>query len=220
MVTSALVRLILAWRESRRKCETVLNNIVLENSLCAIQRPFRIHPNVEFRNSERIAIARNCTIKKGVIVDGRSASKELGVSLGPDTYIKEYCYFDAYWGQISTEGCVAIGQFCMMAGQGGLKIGKYVMIGGHCYILTSNHITDNLDLPYMMQGDRRASVVIEDNVWIGGGSIVLGGVTIGKNSVVGAGSIVTKDIPPNSMYVDRNPSLIKGAMLHLARNAP
>ena len=91
-----------------------------------------------------------------------------------------------------------------------------MMIGGHCYILTSNHVTESLELPYMLQGDRCDGVVIEDNVWIGGGSIILAGVRIGKNSVVGAGSIVSQDIPPNSMYVDRNPKLMEGVMLRVA----
>ncbi|GMA34499.1 hypothetical protein GCM10025876_07030 [Demequina litorisediminis] len=50
-------------------------------------------------------------------------------------------------------------------------------------------------------------IVIEDNVWLGGGVIVCPGVTIGKDSVVGAGSVVTKDIPPGVVAVG-NPARV------------
>ena len=48
-------------------------------------------------------------------------------------------------------------------------------------------------------------IEIESNVWIGGGCILLPGVTIGKNSVIGAGSVVTRPIPPNCVAVGKNP---------------
>ena len=219
MGTSWLANLILLWRKWHKKYAVFLNDIIISYSLCSIQHPFKIHPTAEFRNPKGISIANNCIIKRGVILDGRSSSLESGpgIVFGPETYIKENCYIDSYGGFVHIDGHVAIGQFCMLAGQGGVKIGKYVMLGGHCYILTSNHITESFDVPYMLQGDRCEGVVIQDNVWIGGGSIILAGVKIGRNSVVGAGSIVTKDIPANSMYVDRNPNLLKEVMLKICR---
>ncbi|HSR20175.1 MAG TPA: DapH/DapD/GlmU-related protein [Anaerolineales bacterium] len=52
-------------------------------------------------------------------------------------------------------------------------------------------------------------IVIEDNVWIGGGAIVLPGVTIGKNAVVGAGSVVTWDVRPNAVVAGNPAGLIR-----------
>ena len=52
-------------------------------------------------------------------------------------------------------------------------------------------------------------IVIEDNVWIGGGAIVLPGVTIGKNAVVGAGSVVTRDVRPNTVVAGNPAGLIR-----------
>lgn len=192
---------------------------LVRETLARVDAPFAIDPTVEFRTPNRIEMRAGCKIKKGTIVDGRTRLGECGVLLGPDTYIKEYCYIDAYGGRIETAGCCAIGQFTMLAGQGGLAIGKYVMLGGHCYVLTSNHVTESLEVPYILQGDRLASVTIEDNVWIGGGSIVLPGVRIGNNSVIGAGSIVARDVPPDSIYVDRNPKLLDGVLQRLRRRA-
>jgi acetyltransferase-like isoleucine patch superfamily enzyme len=52
-------------------------------------------------------------------------------------------------------------------------------------------------------------VVLEDNVWIGDSAIICKGVTIGKNSIVGAGSVVTKDVPPNSIFAGNPAKLVK-----------
>lgn len=219
MVSFLIAKLLILGKKWREKISIFLNNIIISNSLNSIQQPFKIHVTTEFRNPNNISIAKNCIIKKGTILDGRSNSseKDLGIVLGPETYIKENCYLDAYGGFIEMAGYSAIGQFCMIAGQGGIIMGKYVMLGGHCYVLSSNHISESLELPYMLQGDRYGTVIIEDNVWVGGGSIILAGVNIGRNSVIGAGSIVTKNIPKNSIFVDRNPILFKDAMLKICK---
>jgi acetyltransferase-like isoleucine patch superfamily enzyme len=61
--------------------------------------------------------------------------------------------------------------------------------------------------------DTAASVIIEDNVWIGGGSIILPGVTIGSGAVIGAGSIVIKSVPPFSVAVGNPARVIKARIL-------
>ncbi len=80
-----------------------------------------------------------------------------------------------------------------------VTIGNNVFIAPNCCISTANH---PLDYEQRNKGIEYAvPITIEDNVWIGAGVIVLSGVTIGKNSVIGAGSVVTKDIPPNVIAV-------------------
>jgi maltose O-acetyltransferase len=80
---------------------------------------------------------------------------------------------------------------------GPLAVGRDVMMGPRCILLASSHAFASVDLPMNAQGfaeDR--PIVIEDDVWVGAGAIVLPGVRIGTGSVVGAGSVVTKDVPP------------------------
>ena len=76
-------------------------------------------------------------------------------------------------------------------------IGKKVMLGPAVTIATVGHPINPNYREYMYAD----AVTIEDNCWIGAGSIICPGVTIGENSVIGAGSIVTKDIPANSVAV-------------------
>jgi len=67
--------------------------------------------------------------------------------------------------------------------------------------LAVNHVFDELEGPIMEQGITAQGIVIEDDVWLGSGVIVLDGVRIGKGSVVGAGSVVTEDLAPFSIAV-------------------
>ena len=99
---------------------------------------------------------------------------------------------------------VFINQNCTMYDLGGIDIGDDVMIGPNVSIITSGHPLE--------PSQRRAFVVakpivIERNVWIAAGATIIGGVTIGENSAVAAGSVVTHDVPPNSL-VGGNPARV------------
>ena len=88
-----------------------------------------------------------------------------------------------------------------MRGQGGIRIGDGVYTGPMVQILAVNHIYDNPNIPIREQGITAQGIVIEDDVWIGASAVILDGVTIGRGSVIGAGAVVTQDIPPYSLAV-------------------
>ncbi|HEX6567183.1 MAG TPA: sugar O-acetyltransferase [Chthoniobacterales bacterium] len=90
---------------------------------------------------------------------------------------------------------VFINQCCTIYDMGGVDIGDLVMIGPNVNIITAGHPVE--------PSKRRAyieakPIVIEKNVWIATAVTILGGVTVGENSVIGAGAVVTKDVPANS----------------------
>lgn len=80
-----------------------------------------------------------------------------------------------------------------------IYIGDHVMIGPNVTLTAAGHPIDPELRKKVFQFN--FPIRIEENVWLGAGVIVLPGVTIGKNSVIGAGSVVTKDIPPNVVAV-------------------
>lgn len=91
---------------------------------------------------------------------------------------------------------------------GEVSIGNNVMMGPECIIYTSNHAFSRTDIPMCQQGsDPQRPVTIGNDVWIGGRVIILPGVTINDGVVIGAGAVVTKDVPPYAI-VGGNPAKI------------
>jgi len=90
-----------------------------------------------------------------------------------------------------------IGVDCFIRGP--LKIGVNVMMGPQVQIITTNHRIERTDIPILKQGNIVKPVRIGNDVWIGTRVIILPGVDIGDGSVIGAGSVVTKNIEPYSI---------------------
>ena len=93
---------------------------------------------------------------------------------------------------------------------GPVTLGRYVMMGPEVLIHTQNHRHDRIDIPMCQQGwEETKPVIVEDDVWLCERAIILPGVTIGKGSIVGAGAVVSKDVPPFSVVVGNPASVIK-----------
>ncbi len=90
---------------------------------------------------------------------------------------------------------VDVAKGVLITTDGGVDIGDRVLIGYNTMILSSNHHIPAVEQKIFESGHQKKPVFIESDVWIGGGSVVLPGVTIGTGAVVAAGSIITKDIP-------------------------
>lgn len=90
-----------------------------------------------------------------------------------------------------------------------LTIGNNVMMSPDVVILTWDHIHSDITIPMNKQGGISSKVVIGDDVWIGIRSIVLPGVKIGRSSIIGAGAVVTHDVPPFTIVGGVPAKLIK-----------
>lgn len=143
------------------------------------------------------------TIQKEAILS------KLFAQIGNNVKIDVPFYCD-YGQHISIGNNVIININCIFVDCNKITIGNNVLIASNVQIYTATHpvnvnerLLDNwsYDNPHAFFNTYALPVTIEDNVWIGGGVIILPGVTIGKNSVIGAGSIVNKSIPPNSLAV-------------------
>ncbi|WP_260258615.1 sugar O-acetyltransferase [Vibrio intestinalis] len=123
---------------------------------------------------------------------------EIFASTGKDCYVEPP--LRANWGRHTSVGDYFYANFNLtLVDDTYITIGNYVMIGPNVTLSTAGH-------PIDPETRKRAAqfnipITIRDNVWIGANVVVLPGVTIGENSVIGAGSIVTKDIPANVVAV-------------------
>ena len=124
-----------------------------------------------------------CIFEKGSIISPRGGS----ISLGNSVFIGPYCLIQSFRGSR-------------------IEIGNNTMIAAGTKIIASNHDIRDLNTYSEEIGK---GITIENNVWIGANAIVLDGVKIGEYSVVGAGAVVTKDVPSYSMVAGVPAKIIK-----------
>ena len=120
------------------------------------------------------------------------------LTIGQHTLLEPRC-----WITIAEEGRVQIGAGCflnlhtMVAAQDEVTIGDHTMFANHCFISDSSHRYDDRTMPVTWQGfTSKGPTRIGSNCWFGVGCVVTSGVTIGDRCVVGANSVVTRDLPP------------------------
>jgi acetyltransferase-like isoleucine patch superfamily enzyme len=92
-----------------------------------------------------------------------------------------------------------VGEYSVIRGQGGVVIGDRVYTSPFTQLLAVNHVFDDPNRPFVDQGITAEGIVIEDDVWLGAGAVITDGVRVGRNSIVAAGAVVTKDVPPYSV---------------------
>ncbi len=140
--------------------------------------------------------------------DRHEILQQLLGGFGQDSIIEPpfYCSYGSniYMGQY-----VYLNVQCTILDCNQVRIGSHVMIGPAVQIYTAAH---HIQAELRIQGLEVASpIVIEDNVWIGGAAVLLPGVCVGRNAVVGAGAVVTHDVPPNTV-VAGNPARVLRAI--------
>ena len=138
-----------------------------------------------------------------------------GMRLGDDVRIREGAWIQAT-SRLDQPGVgltigdgTYIGPRCFLGAGGGIAIGRRVTIGASVHVLAENHEFRDTTKPIQDQGVTRAGITIDDDVWIGNSVIVLDGVHIGRGAVIGAGAIVTRDVPAEAVAVG-NPARVIG----------
>lgn len=86
---------------------------------------------------------------------------------------------------------------CVFLDEAPIRIGRHAMLGPQVRLCTTSH---DVHPDRRKSNDYTAPITVGDNAWIGAGSVVLPGVSIGQNSVVAANSVVTQDVAPNALY--------------------
>ncbi len=165
-----------------------------------------IDPTVYVDHPEKIQMGSLCEVRRGACLIART-DREVGIRFGPGVHIHQFAYMDSYGGHISLGEGVRIGHFSVIAGHGGVVFGDYSGVAGHSYIIAANHSFADQTKPHVLQEETKEGIRIGANVWGGNSVIILDGVTIGDNCVIGAGAVVRKDVPNNSVVLG-NPAKV------------
>ena len=166
-----------------------------------------ISPRAIVKRGQKISLGDNVVVERGAMlwvdVDGSH------ITIGEDSYLSSHCVLNTFDGWITIGAHCTVNCYAVLYGHGGLQIGDDVRIAPHVMIMPMNHSFANPQVPIRKQEIQALGVRIEDDVWLGAGAIVLDGVTIGKGSVIGAGAVVTRDIPPYSVAVGVPAKVVK-----------
>ena len=172
--------------------------------------------SLSLQHSHKISIGQKCVIDEYCKLSAQG-DPDSEIVLGNEVLLGRGTVLGTRHGRIEIGDFSNIGAGCRMGTTSQISIGKHVLLAANCYIGGAQHNFDRTDIPIMRQGyDNRGGVTIEDDVWLGTDVKVLDGVTIGTGSVIGAASVVTKDVPPYSIAMGV-PAKVTGSRKGLLR---
>lgn len=144
----------------------------------------------------------------GLCSDGLNFGDYVTISRG--VMIRPSSYYGGDYGVGLTMGeHSSIGPYGYVGCSGKITIGKNVMFGPKCSLFAENHVFSDTETSIKSQGVKQKGITIEDDCWIGSNVTILDGVTIGRGSVIGAGTLVTRSIPAGSVVVDKREKAIR-----------
>lgn len=187
--------LAMRWRFRRSK------GLLLIGKNVTLRQPSYLSVGKNFIAQDNCEI--NCLSKKGIVFGDKT-------TVGSYAIIRPTNLYGGDLGEgLKVGNNSSIGPYAYIGCSGYIEIGDNVMMSPRVSIYAENHNFSDTGMPMIEQGVTRYFVKIEDDCWIAANSIILAGVTIGKGSVVAAGSVVTKDVPPYSVVGGNPARLIK-----------
>jgi acetyltransferase-like isoleucine patch superfamily enzyme len=156
-----------------------------------------IEQDVRLLVPRRIFLGRRVMVGEASFLDANTARGR--IELQDDVWLSRGSYIVAGEAEVVVGPATYVGHRCLMYGHAGIHIGRDVLLANDVQLICGNHTFARRDVPIRAQPPQGSPIVVEDDVWLGASAIVLGGVTVGRGSVVGAGAVVTNSLPPYSV---------------------
>jgi acetyltransferase-like isoleucine patch superfamily enzyme len=178
---------------------TVLRGYLYRMILGGVGRKCFIEKNIRFFNPGRLLLGDRVFLGEGSLFDvGGTAER---ITIGSDSHISRSVTIRTQCGKVSIGEKVNLGAGSFIYGYGDIEIGDNTLIANQVEIIGGDHTFDDVTRPMRFQGRSPSRIVIGEDVWIGTHAIILGGVTIGKGAVIGAGAVVQRDIEEYAIAV-------------------
>ena len=148
-----------------------------------VGKNFKFGEHVKMRDPGSVTVGDDVLLNYGVYME---SSETTPVEIGSNTHFAPYCVM-----------------------YGPLKVGDNCAFAAHVVLASVGHGHSSVDIPMVKQTGTSKKITIEDDVWFGANAVCIGGVTIGKGSIIAAGAVVTKDVEPYSVMAGVPAKLIK-----------
>ncbi|MCZ6594902.1 MAG: acyltransferase [Bacteroidetes bacterium] len=166
--------------------------------------------NIALRHPQKITIGNNVMIDDNTLLDAKGLNNS-GITLSDGVFIGRNCILYCKNGNIHLEENVNIGHNCTIFSSNNVIMHKNTLVSAYCYILSGGEY-DYLSEEAMIDqggGDSVGDLEIGSNCWLGAKVVVTDGSSIGDHSVIGAGAVVTKPLPANSLSIGMPAKVIK-----------
>ena len=150
---------------------------------------------VSIRHPGKITLGHRVAVDDNALLDASGLESE-GIFIGDEVIVSRNCMVQAKIGSTTIGARTEIGANTIVSSISRVKMGKFGLIGPHCLIGGGNYKTDRTDIPMMDLGwSSRGPVEVGDDVWMGAGVVIPDGIRVGKSCIIGAGAVVTRDLP-------------------------
>ena len=164
--------------------------------------------SITIRHPYKITIEDNVVIDDNCMLDAKGVDNQ-GIIIKEGVYIGRNSILSCKNGNIIISKNVNIGFNCDIFSASKVKIGENTLIAAYSYIIGGGHNYTRTDIPIPEQEKHSYGIEIGKNCWIGAGVNVLDNITIGDETIIGAGAVITKDIPSYSIAAGVPAQVIK-----------
>jgi len=154
--------------------------------------------NVVLRSPHKIDIEDNVVIDDNCVLDAKGYDNR-GISIGSGVFVGRNTILSCKNGDIRLGNRVNIGFNCEIFSASSVELGDDILLAAYTYLIGGDHDFEKTDVPVLQQGRVSKGITVCSNAWLGAGVKVLDGVTIGRDSIIGTGAVVTGEIPEYSI---------------------
>lgn len=177
----------------------VLRRLFLKRLLGQMGRGAIVGRSVTIRHAAKVRLSRGVAVDDYAVLDAKGVENQ-GITLGENVLVGRNAVLSCKDGDIHVGRNTNIAMGCFIQSARSVNIGEKVLFGAYCYVIGGgDHLTDRTDIPVMDQGQVIRGIDIGDHVWLGADVKVVDGVRIGRDSIIGAGAVVNRDIPDYSI---------------------
>lgn len=176
--------------------------IMMLRGYCKVYRKVFVGSNCTFLNKSNFSFGSNVTIEHDTILDGYASEKIIignNVKIGAYSNLLSTSHFSKFGKGLKIGNNSAIGDFTHFGAPGGIEIGDDVIMGSYISFHSENHNFSDTTQLIREQGTTSKGIKLGNNIWVGAKVTFLDGCSVGDNSVVAAGAVVTGEFPSNSV---------------------